>query len=359
MMTTAEKEFLDGLVAEIRKVVQGQSMRFMEVCGTHTMSIFQEGLRTLLPSEITLISGPGCPVCVTPAGEIAQMVELSLKPEVILCTFGDLVRVPGSRGSLAEARACGADVQVVYSPSDALAKAEENPAKDVVFLGIGFETTIPSVAATIIQAHRKEIGNFFVYPSHKLMPPALDKLLSDPELEVDGLLCPGHVCTIIGTKALEPLAETHEIPCVVAGFRAMDILLGIYMLAIQVKQDRAEVENAYQRAVTRQGNKRALEVTRQVFRPTDATWRGLGPISRSGMGFREEFKRFDARRRFMLEDKILPDPKGCKCAQVIKGMTLPPSCPLFSSTCSPLNPVGPCMVSSEGTCAAYYKYGGL
>ena len=348
---------VEALVKRIRSVAV-RPMQFMEVCGTHTMSIFRYGVKDLLPSEIQLISGPGCPVCVTPAGEIDQMINLSLMDGVIVASFGDLVRVPGTRGSLADARAQGARVEIVYSPADALELARHEPTKTVAFLGIGFETTAPSVAATILQAARDEVENFCVFSSHKLMPPALHALLSDPSLKVDGLLCPGHVSTVIGAKAYEPVAEKYGLPCVVAGFEPGDILQGIYMLARQAAEERHEVENAYSRAVLWQGNQRARRITEMVFEPGDAGWRGLGMVEASGLFIRNEFSSLDARKRFALTDKEVPEPYGCLCGQVIKGMALPASCPHFSKSCTPLSPVGPCMVSSEGTCAAYYKYGG-
>ena len=351
-----DRGLVEALSRKIRAAVR-RPVRFMEVCGTHTMSIFRHGIKSILPPEIELVSGPGCPVCVTPAGEIDQMIALSLMPRTTVATFGDLVRVPGSRGSLAEARAEGARVEVVYSPADALEMAIKAPGRTIVFLGIGFETTTPAVAATILQAGKMGIDNFCCFSSHKLMPPALDVLLSDPALDVDGLLCPGHVSTITGYAAYEPLAEKYQVPCVVAGFEPVDILRGICMLARQVSEGICRVENAYERAVSREGNDCALTVTKTVFEPCTAGWRGLGSIKLSGLGIREELRDLDARRRFRLEEMTAPEPAGCRCDQVIKGMARPPSCPLFAGACTPTHPVGPCMVSSEGTCAAYYKYG--
>ncbi len=356
-MTDFAKGMAQGLLSKIKDASSGKPMCFMEVCGTHTMSIFRSGIRKLLPREIRLVSGPGCPVCVTPVGEIDQMIELSLLPGVITATFGDILRVPGSTYNLSEARARGAEIKVVYSPADALEIAENNPDKKVVFLGIGFETTAPSVAATILQAHRNNLKNFMVFSSHKLMPPALDVLLSDPEIDMDGLICPGHVSTIIGARAFEPVAEKFQMPCVVTGFEPLDILQGICMLAQQVSRGENMVENAYRRAVSWDGNRRARKIIETVFKPADARWRGLGTIAGSGLEIRKEFRKFDARRHFGTREKTVPEPKGCQCAQIIKGMALPSSCPMFSRACTPLTPVGPCMVSSEGTCAAYYKYG--
>ena len=351
-----------------RKVAEGLSnkilaaaerpMRFMEVCGTHTMSIFRHGIRSLLPSLIHLVSGPGCPVCVTSAEDIDHMMDLALLPEVTVATFGDLVRVPGSHGSLAEARAEGAQVKVVYSPTDALETARKHPETTVCFLGIGFETTTPAVAATILQAWHGNTENFCVYSTHKLMPPALDVLMSDPLLNIDGLLCPGHVSSITGARAYEPLALKYNLPCVVAGFEPADILRGIYMLVRQVSEGKCRVENAYERAVSWEGNSRARQVVQEVFEPVETRWRGLGTIMESGLGIRRKFGDFDARVRFNLEKRRAREPLGCLCHEIIKGKAVPSSCPLFSIRCTPVHPVGPCMVSSEGTCAAYYKYGG-
>ncbi len=353
-----DKQAVQSLIEEIRRLAQ-RPMRFMEVCGTHTMSIFRHGIRTLLPKEIELVSGPGCPVCVTPVGQIDQMINLSLIPGVAVATFGDMLRVPGSKGSLAEARARGGQVEVVYSPVDALMLAKDQPNGTICFLGIGFETTTPSVAATILQARENRIRNFCVYSTHKLMPPALDALMAEPDLDIDGLLCPGHVSTIIGTQAYGPISEKYGLPCVVAGFEPLDILLGVYMLVRQVVDGRCQVENAYERAVSAQGNERARRVTEAVFEPVGSRWRGLGFIDASGLALREEFGELDARCRFELKEIDIPDPKGCRCSRIIKGIETPGACPLFSNVCTPLHPVGPCMVSSEGTCAAYYKYGGI
>ncbi len=345
------------LVAMIRETAT-EPVRIMEVCGTHTMAIFRHGIRSLLPDTVRLISGPGCPVCVTGAGDIDAFTELAGRPDVILATFGDLLRVPGSTGAtLARARAGGGRVEIVYSPAEALNLAEANPDATVVFPAIGFETTIPVIAAVVLEARHKQITNFVLLVSHKVVPPALEQLLSDPDLALDGLLCPGHVSAIIGSDAYAPFAEKFNTPCVIAGFEPLDILSGIYAIVRQVGAGRAEVENTYGRVVGRKGNTRAQQLTRQVFAPCDAPWRGLGMIPGSGLVLRDEFRDFDARYRFGLKDKAGTEPRGCRCGEILAGKVTPPECPLFNNRCTPTSPVGPCMVSSEGTCAAYSRYG--
>ncbi|MDD3618304.1 MAG: hydrogenase formation protein HypD [Desulfobulbaceae bacterium] len=353
--------FRDGelsarLAEGIRAAVQ-RPLRLMEVCGTHTMAIFRHGIRTLLPDAVELISGPGCPVCVTSAGDIDQIIELASMPGVILTTFGDLLRVPGSSGrNLAEARAGGAEVEIVYSPADALNRAR-NTDRTVVFPAIGFETTIPVIAATVLEARTEGINNFFLLVSHKVVPPALEVLLADPELAVDGLLCPGHVSAIIGARAYEPLAERYGMPCVVAGFEPLDILSAILLLVRQIRAGKGEVENAYGRVVGEDGNLRARQMIERVFEPCDARWRGLGEIPGSGLALRPEFREHDARAFFGLVPRSVPEPKGCRCGEILTGKVNPRQCPLFNTRCTPTHPVGPCMVSSEGTCAAYSRYG--
>lgn len=334
-------------------------MRIMEVCGTHTMAIFRHGIRSLLPANVELISGPGCPVCVTSAGDIDQIIELAEVPGIIIATFGDLLRVPGSKGkNLATARADGAEVEIVYSPIDAL-KIAQSTDRPVIFPAIGFETTIPVIAATVLEAKQKNISNFMLLVSHKVVPPALDILLNDPDLGLDGLLCPGHVSAIIGAQAYEPFAEKYNIPCVIAGFEPLDILSSILMLASQIRSSKALVENSYGRVVSREGNPRAREMVDKTFEPCDARWRGLGDIPNSGLKLKEEFLQHDAARYFGLTSEFVPEPKGCRCGEILTGKVKPPDCPLFNTRCTPTDPIGPCMVSSEGTCAAYSKYGDL
>ena len=333
-----------------------RKIRIMEVCGTHTNAIFRHGLRSLLPEGIELISGPGCPVCVTPAGHVDAFIAAADLDQVIVATFGDLIRVPGSRGSLARAREAGARVEIVYSPMDALQLAQRQPDQMVVFPAVGFETTAPTIAATVLEAERLGLDNFSIIAACKIMPPPLELLLSDPELKIDGLLCPGHVSAIIGADAYQPLAEQYHISCAVAGFEPADIVSGLLSLARQIRAGEARVDNCYSRVVTDQGNLRARELTDAVFAVVGTEWRGLGVIAGSGLGLREKYRKFDAFDRLDLKVESVPEPKGCKCGDILKGRLLPPACPLYGKRCTPLQPVGPCMVSSEGTCAAFYRY---
>ncbi len=330
-------------------------IRFMEVCGTHTVSIFRSGIRSLLPETIALISGPGCPVCVTAQKEIDAFIALAREPETIVATFGDLIRVPGSGSSLQREKADGADVRIVYSTFDAVNLARENPDKRVVFLGVGFETTAPTVAAAILAAHQQKLDNFSVVSAHKTVPPALEAL-ADGEINIDGFLLPGHVSVIIGLDAYRPFFETHRVPCVVAGFEPADLLQGIAMLVDQVESGQPALENAYPRAVSAAGNPKAMAVMNDVFEMADADWRGIGTIPDSGLAIREAYAAFDAVKVFNIQLKPTPEPKGCACGEVLTGLKIPPQCPLYKTVCNPMAPVGPCMVSSEGTCAAYFRY---
>ncbi len=328
----------------------------MEVCGTHTVSLFRHGIRSLLPPAVTLVSGPGCPVCVTDQGQVDAFVALSREPNVILATFGDLVRVPGSGSSLSAERARGRDVRVVYSASDAVALARANPDKRVVFPAVGFETTAPTTAAALLAARAEGLSNFFLFSAHKLVPPALSALLESPGFAVDGFLLPGHVCVVTGADAFRPLAAQYRVPCVAAGFEPVDMLLAILLLVRQANEKRHEVENAYPRAVSNNGNPTARAVMERVFAPRDEPWRGLGNIPLSGLALSAEFSAHDAERAFSISARPAPPPPGCLCGAVLTGAITPPRCPLFRKTCTPSDPVGPCMVSSEGTCAAFYKY---
>lgn len=357
-------EFRNPQVAErlkvaIREVVRGYSgsMTLMEVCGTHTMAIYQHGIRALLPPQIRLISGPGCPVCVTPVGYVDHAVALARRPETIVATFGDMVRVPGSTSSLLWEKAGGADVRVVYSPLDAVALACRHPEKTVVFLGVGFETTTPTIAGSIIEAKRRGAANYFVLCAHKTIPGPMAVLASDPELKVDGYICPAHVSAIIGADAYEPLARDHKVPCVVTGFEPLDVLQGVAMLARQVVAGEAKVEIQYSRVVKREGNVKARKLLYEVFEPCDANWRGIGVIPGSGLSLREEYAAFDAARQLPVPVEEPREHKGCLCGEILKGKVAPTDCPLFRTACTPEDPVGACMVSSEGTCAAEYKYG--
>ena len=354
-------EYRDGAlasrIAERIKAVSRTPARFMEVCGTHTVSIFRYGIREVLPEHITLISGPGCPVCVTATRDIDKAIKLARIPDVIVTTFGDLMRVPGSSSSLQKEKTLGADVRMVYSTMDALEIARQNRGKKVAFLGIGFETTAPTIAASIIAAEAEGINNFCVLSSHKLLPPAMDALLSSGELDISGFICPGHVSTVIGTAPYEAVAAQYHTPCVVVGFEPVDLLQGIYMLVNQVEAGEARVEIQYTRAVSPEGNPNAMKTLHQVFEPCNAPWRGIGMIPKSGLALREAYRAFDADALFDLDVPDTPEPPGCKCGDVLRGVRTPSDCRLFRKTCTPENPIGPCMVSSEGTCSAYYKYG--
>ncbi len=348
------RDLVSGLAFERERVVN-RPISLMEVCGTHTMAVARHGLRDLFPAGLRLVSGPGCPVCVTSAGDIDAFIEIALTPGVIAAVFGDLLRVPGASGSLSEARSRGARVEVVYSPMDALELAADERKDLVVFIGVGFETTTPAIAATILEAARRRLGNFCVYASNKLMPPVLDALFSDPDLKIQGVLCPGHVSAIIGAQAYEPLVTKYGIACVIAGFEPADIIGGLIRLVVQVDAGMARVENCYPRVVTREGNQQARDLMFQVFEPVDAKWRGLGTIPGSGLAIRSRFKAFDASHRLGIKTGQVREPEGCRCGDVLMGRLVPLDCPLFARRCTPLRPVGPCMVSSEGACAAYYR----
>ena len=352
-----DQELVKGLVRKIHGASPGPAT-LMEVCGTHTMAVARYGLKALLPPEIGLVSGPGCPVCVTAQEDIDAFLALGHMPQAILATFGDMVRVPGSATSLERERARGITVRVVYSPLDAVALARENPGKEVIFFGVGFETTMPATALALNAAAADNVTNFSVFSVHKTMPAALRALVGGGELQVSGLLLPGHVTTIIGPGAYNFISEEFSIPCAVTGFEPLDILLGISSLLRQIQENRPGVDNVYTRAVKASANLRAQALLDEVFLPEDAVWRGLGVIPGSGAGLRQEYARFDARRRFAdLLARVPPaKPTACRCGEVLRGSLAPPDCPMFDTTCNPSQPLGPCMVSSEGACAAAYRY---
>ncbi len=331
------------------------TVHIMEVCGTHTMAIARHGIRGLLPANVDLVSGPGCPVCVTHTGYIDTAIELARRGNVIV-TFGDMLHVPGSSATLADSRARDAAVETVYSPTAALDLAQQDPGRQIVFLAVGFETTIAPVISLVESAMAGNIGNLSLLTAFKLVPPALSALRADPELKIDAFLCPAHVSAIIGSDAYLPFAGPNGVPCVIAGFEPLDILLGLDHILRQVLEDKAVVENLYDRVVRTAGNKKAQLLMAHYLRPVDARWRGVGVIPLSGLGLRSEYAQFDAAARFNLPDTPGSEPRGCLCGDVIKGKRKPPSCPMFGTTCTPDTPVGPCMVSSEGSCAAYYKY---
>jgi len=336
-------------------------VRLMEFCGTHTHAIFRHGLRQLLPPQVTTLSGPGCPVCVTSAADLDRAIALARIPGVTIATFGDMLRVPGSQGSLQDAKAAGADVRVVYSSLDALDLARRRPERTVVLLGVGFETTAPTVAAAIVQAAQEGLANLRLLSLHKLTPPATHAILRSGEVALDGILAPGHVSTIIGAQAWEFVPREYGLPCTVTGFEPLDILAGIADLVEQHEAGRAEVHNAYGRSVRPQGNPAALELMERVFALAPASWRGLGTLPNSGLALREEYRAFDAVPLLAAqasEAAEAREPAGCRCGDVLRGALEPNRCPLFGRACTPERPVGPCMVSSEGSCAAYYRYGG-
>jgi len=353
-------EFRDAEIAapliEKIKLTSKSKIRLMEVCGTHTMSIFRSGIRSLLPATIKLISGPGCPVCVTAQGEIDAFIATSQFENVIIATFGDLMRVPGSHSSLQKERANGRDIQVVYSTMDALNIARKNPDKKVVFLGIGFETTAPTIAASIVSARQMQLQNYSVLSAHKRVPPALTALMQSETVPIDGFILPGHVSVIIGLEAYRPFFNRYPVPSVVSGFEPADILQAITLLIEQFETGHPQLANAYPRTVTAVGNPKAQRMMQDVFDITDARWRGIGIIPQSGYCIKEKYAAFDAQKIFQVQIPQVEDPKGCACGQILTGAKTPPQCPLYKTVCTPVDPVGPCMVSSEGTCAAYYRY---
>jgi len=333
----------------------GRRYNFMEVCGTHTNTFYRFGLSKLLPENVRLISGPGCPVCVTDESYIDNAIILAGLKDTIITTFGDMMKVPGSSSTLYRERAKGRDIRIVYSSLDALKIAEDNPAKNVVFLGIGFETTAPTVAMAIIEAKKKNLTNFFVYSAHKIIPPAMEAILKDKNVALDGFILPAHVSSIIGADGYKFLHK-FKIPGVIAGFEPLDMLEGIVMLLREVKSGRAEIENEYTRGVKKSGNKVAQVVLKKVFVSTYAVWRGIGEIPKSGLAIRKEFAAYDAEKHFGIRRKKAAVNKYCLCGEVIKGVKMPEDCKLFAKSCNPENPKGPCMVSSEGTCGIHYKY---
>lgn len=328
----------------------------MEVCGTHTMAISRYGLRQLIPENINLISGPGCPVCVTPTSDIDWIIEIARQYDVSVFTFGDMFRVPGTESSLYNERSRGRDIKICYSPADVLNFAKNNPDKKVIFIAIGFETTIPLTSVIVKRAYKENIDNFFIYNTHKLVPEALELLLVDREVKINAFLCPGHVSVIIGSKPYNFIAEDYHIPCVISGFEPMDILESIATIIRQINKGIAEVEIQYRRVVREEGNPTAVKLMYEVFDKSDSLWRGLGNISGSGLKLKNKFLKFDAKTFFPVKRIKSREPAGCECGDVLKGIKKPAECRLFSKICKPENPVGPCMVSSEGSCAAYYKY---
>ena len=354
-----EPEKAQALLREISKLCQQleKPLKIMEVCGGHTHSIFKYGIEEVLPDVIELIHGPGCPVCVMPKGRLNDAIAISQNANVIFATFGDAMRVPGSQGSLLQARAKGADIRMVYSPLDSLQIARENPDKEVVFFALGFETTSPSTALTILQADAEKINNFSMFCNHVLVIPALQALLNNPDLQLDGFIGPGHVSMVIGTDPYEFISQQYHKPIVVSGFEPIDIFQSIWMLLQQLVDNRCEVENQYNRLVEKTGNHQAIAAINKVFAIREKfDWRGLGDIPDSGLKIRPEYAQFDAEEKFTIPNLKVADNKACLCGEILKGVLNPWQCKVFGTACTPESPIGSCMVSNEGACAAYYKY---
>ncbi len=347
------------LAAGIEELVEpGRHYKVMEVCGGHTHSIYQHGVEDLLPDEVELVHGPGCPVCVIPMGRQDDAIAIAERPEVIFTTFGDMMRVPASHGSLLDAKSRGADVRMVYSPLDALKLARDNPDRHVVFFAIGFETTTPSTAVTLLRARAEGIRNFSLFANHVTIIPAIRAILDSPDLRLDGFIGPGHVATVIGTRPFRFIARDWARPVVVSGFEPLDVLQGVHMVLTQLREGRCEVENQYSRVVRDEGNPAAMRAIGETMELRNTfEWRGLGFISQSALKLREEFADWDAEVRFEVPGVRVADPKACQCGEVLKGVIKPWECKVFGTACTPEHPIGTCMVSSEGACAAYYNYG--
>lgn len=348
-------EHVQVLQSQIKANVEDRDYTFMEVCGTHTMSIAKYSIRKLLPKNVRLISGPGCPVCVTPNNYVDHAVALSKLQNVIITTFGDMIKVPGGASSLEKERACSGNIEIVYSPLDALELAKKNPDKEIVFLSVGFETTIPGIAATVKTAKEQNILNFSILTANKTVPKALEALVLG-KTNLDGFILPGHVSAIIGANAYTSIVKDHKVACAIAGFEPVDILQSILDLIIQVNEETPLISNKYQRAVTESGNVKAMKIMTSIFEPCNAYWRGIGEIPDTGLYLRAEYSGFDAACKFDVTVENTVENKGCICGQILQGIKTPDECPLFGKKCTPVNPVGACMVSSEGTCAAWYKY---
>jgi hydrogenase expression/formation protein HypD len=334
-----------------------RTIKIMEFCGGHTHAILRYGIRQLVPKRVEMRSGPGCPVCVTATADLDKAIAMAHLPQVIITTFGDMIRVPGSYSSLQQAKAAGANVRIVYSTIDAVEIAKANPGKSVIFIGIGFETTAPTIAASILRAQQQRIDNFYVLSLNKLTPPVMKALLDSGEVKIDGIVCPGHVSVIIGSHPYEFIPRDYGVACVISGFEPLDILLCIENLVEQLEKGEPKVEITYLRGVKPEGNVKARQLMEDVFEIGEADWRGIGLVPQSGLKIRGKYERFDADKAFSVSLKPPKEPKGCRCGDVIRGAGTPPECKLFRTACTPESPVGPCMVSSEGACAAYYQYG--
>jgi len=353
-----DAELAKAVINRIRRNSK-RHIRLMEFCGGHTVTIMKHGIRQLLPETVEMLSGPGCPVCVTAHQDLDKAIALAREPGVVITSFGDMLKIPGSYSSLQEVRADGADVRIVYSTLDALQIARENRDKSVVFIGIGFETTAPTIAASVMQAEEEGIENYYVLSLHKLCPPVIKALLDSGEVKLDGLICPGHVSAVIGSRPWDFAARDYGIACVVAGFEPLDVLQSVEMLVSQLEEGEPKVEIAYRRGVRPEGNLRAQELMSTVFEPSPAYWRGIGEVPESGLRLRKEYQAFDAELCFDFAPGPTREPKGCICGDILRGVKTPLDCKLFRGACTPEHPVGPCMVSSEGSCASYYHYESL
>ncbi|MEW6127243.1 MAG: hydrogenase formation protein HypD [Acidobacteriota bacterium] len=347
----AAKQFVEAIAR-----VTTKEWTIMEICGGQTHAIVKFGIDELLPKNITLVHGPGCPVCVTPIELIDKAIEIASRPDVIFCSFGDMLRVPGSQKDLFLVKAAGGDVRIVYSPLDCLKIARENPAKEIVFFAVGFETTAPANAMAVYQAYAQGIKNFSILVSHVLVPPAMEAILSSPLTRVQGFLAAGHVCTIMGYTEYEPIAAKYQVPIVVTGFEPLDILQGVYMCIRQLEEERAEVENQYARSVRKTGNEPAQQIIREVFRIVPRKWRGVGEIAESGLGMQEKYQAYDAEQKFGVASYTAEEPSECISGLIMQGVKKPNECSAFGTRCTPENPLGAPMVSNEGACAAYFRY---
>ncbi len=352
-----DKDIIKKLAQEMRNFSLKDEVRIMEVCGTHTTEFFRTGVKDLFPDGLRLVDGPGCPVCVTPNDYLDRVIEIGREYNTIVTTFGDMIKVPSSYSSLGKEKSEGMDIEVVYSPLDALEIAEKNPGREVVFISVGFETTAPSEAVAILEAQKRNIKNFSLLSSNKLTPPAVKALLDAQEVNIDGFILPGHVSAIIGVAGWRYISEDYSKPCVVAGFENHDLIRGTLLLMKLVTEGRSNILNEYTRVVKEEGNKKAQEIMFKVFDRSDSHWRGIGVIPESGLAIKDEYAEFDAYKKFPVTPPETREPKGCRCGELLRGLIIPEECPLYAKGCTPEHPIGPCMVSTEGPCAAYYKYG--
>ena len=352
-----ETELTKKLAGILKSTRLDRDIRIMEICGTHTTEFFRSGVKDIFPAELTLIDGPGCPVCVTTNDYLDRAIQIGKEHDVIITTFGDMIKVPSSYSSLTREKSDGMDVRVVYSPVNALEIAKNNPGKEVIFLSVGFETTAPAEAAVVLEARDKNIKNFSILAGNKLTPPAVDALLAADEVRIDGFIIPGHVSTVIGADAWNFIADRHGRPGVVAGFETPDLIAGVLTLLKLLEKNENIIKNAYTRAVNDKGNIRALQIMDEVFKPSDTQWRGIGLIPSSGLAVRDEYSDFDSEKKFPVTMPEMKEHRGCRCGDLLRGLILPTDCPLFGKACTPENAIGPCMVSTEGPCSAYYKYG--